>query len=98
LNSNVLQCFSQGCVDSTQAPVVSRYADSSDLCALLLQDGRGNPVWLQLLQNLAEESLLPVLQAMAQQLAEQRALTAQLQQQLSDQNAAQKQVPADLQV
>jgi hypothetical protein len=68
------------------------------LCAPLLQDGRGNHVWLQLLQNLAEESLLPVLQAMAQQLAEQRALTAQLQQQLSDQNAAQKQVPADLQV
>jgi hypothetical protein len=57
------------------------------LCAPLLQDGRGNHVWLQLLQNLADESLLPVLQALAQQLAEQRALTAQLQQQLSDQTA-----------
>jgi hypothetical protein len=59
-----------------------------DMCEPLLQDGTGDPVWLQLMQACAEESLLPVLQNLGQQLVEHRTLIAQLQQQLSDQNAA----------
>jgi hypothetical protein len=68
-----------------------------DPCALLLQDGTGDPVWLQLLEACAEgfDTLHPVLQNLAEQLAKQRALTAQLQQQLSDQNATQQQVISD---
>lgn len=52
-------------------------------------------VWLQLLQACAKQSLLPVLQDSAQQLSDQKSQIAQLQQQLTDQTAAQQQIAED---
>ena len=62
-------------------------ADCLHLSPYVLQEGPAPDVWLQLLEDCAADPTCqpPAMRSLAQQLAEQRALTAELQQQVSDQ-------------